>query len=425
MIDDFAPKPRKKPKSLEYKPVYREHAIPEMKKNDEPRFVPPEKIDTPVLNEGVERSVPPISNPTKTPKQYFIQYKRLRLNKWQTIVVAVVLLLLIGGGISVALTRPNAKGGVHLSKQPPKPVPAKPVIVLSTLTGLPVSDASVNQKPVTGIMIENSTDARPQSGLDQAGVVFEAVAEGGITRFLALYQDTAPVYVGPVRSARPYYVQWCMGFDCSLAHVGGSPEALSDIQTWGTKNLDQFANGNFYQRISSRYAPHNVYTSIQQLNQLEANKAYGASSYTGFTRKSDVPSKTPNAANIDFAISGYYYNVHYTYDPATNSYARSEGGAAHTQLNKDGSSVQIKPKVVVALIMQQGIEADDKHSTYNVIGSGQAYIFQDGIVTAASWTKSDMKSQLQLIDANNKAIPLNAGQTWFTAVGNSSGVVYK
>ncbi|MCP5939883.1 DUF3048 domain-containing protein, partial [Klebsiella pneumoniae] len=85
----------------------------------------------------------------------------------------------------------------------------KPTTVANTLTGLQVAP-DVNQRPVTGVMIENSTDARPQSGLDQAGVVFEAIAEGGITRFLALFQDTQPDYVGPVRSSRPYYVQWAL-----------------------------------------------------------------------------------------------------------------------------------------------------------------------------------------------------------------------
>src|SRR5262249_15833287 len=140
-----------------------------------------------------------------------------------------------------------------------------PAVTLSTLSGLPV-DPAVNQRPVTGVMIENSVQARPQSGLNQAGVVFEAIAEGGITRFLALYQDTTPDNVGPIRSARPYYEQWALGFDAGYAHVGGSPEALNDIKAWGVRDLDQFYNSGSYHRISSREAPHNVYTGITTLN---------------------------------------------------------------------------------------------------------------------------------------------------------------
>jgi len=121
-----------------------------------------------------------------------------------------------------------------------KAVVAKPTTEASKLTGVQV-DPAVNQRPTTAVMIENSTAARPQSGLDQAGVVFEAIAEGGITRFEAIYQDSQPAYLGPVRSVRPYYIQWALGFDAAIAHVGGSPEALSDIKTWNAKDLDQFA----------------------------------------------------------------------------------------------------------------------------------------------------------------------------------------
>ena len=91
-----------------------------------------------------------------------------------------------------------------------------------------------------------------QSGLAQAGVIFEAVAEGGITRYMALYQDTSPGYIGPIRnSARPYFIQWALGFDAAYAHVGGSPEAISDIQTWNVKDIDQFYNGSYYQRVTT------------------------------------------------------------------------------------------------------------------------------------------------------------------------------
>ena len=101
-------------------------------------------------------------------------------------------------------------------------------------------------------MVENSLAARPQSGLSQAGVVFEALAEGGVTRFMALYQDTTPTNVGPIRSARPYFIEWAMGFDAAYAHVGGSPVALSDIKAWNVQDLNQFYYGGYYHRISSR-----------------------------------------------------------------------------------------------------------------------------------------------------------------------------
>lgn len=347
--------------------------------------------------------------------------------KKQWIIIGVVLSVIIvtaGGWWAWKVAHPANKsrvGGVQ--KAAVKPAPG-PTTVASNLTGLQV-DPGVNQRPVTAVMIENSLDARPQSGLNQAGVVFEAVAEGGITRFLALFQDTAPDYIGPVRSARPYYLQWLQGFDASVAHVGGSPEALSDIKSWGIKDLDQFANGSYYTRITSRFAPHNVYTNMGNLNAIESKKGYGASKYTSFPRKAESPRKQPNVTSIDFAISSQTYNSHFDYNASNNTYTRSEGGSAHLQIDQAGTKFQITPKVVVALVMQQGIEADDLHTSYNTIGSGAMYVFQDGGVTQGIWNKTSGSAQFTFTGTDGQPIKLNAGQTWITVLGSASGVTYK
>jgi len=421
MIDDFKP-PARKPKVIEPlpKPEYRPLPTLEDDMPADDAFQTPDQA----AQHDTATPLPTVAGPIK--KGRFSLQLSWPPRKRDLVVLGIAVLVIFGiaGGAWALLGHSAKPAPVAVVKPVPKKVVA-PKIITSNLTGLPVSDASVNQRPVTGVMIENSPDARPQSGLNQAGVVFEAIAEGGITRFLALYQDTQPDYIGPVRSARPYYVQWAMGFDAGYAHVGGSPEALTNIKDWGVRDLDQFYNSGAYQRISSRYAPHNVYTSTAQLNQLEASKGYTTSNFTGFARKKDAPSKTPNAGTIDMNISGYYYNTHYDYDAASNSYKRSEGSAPHMELNKDGSQTQIQPKVVIAMVMQYGLEADDHHSQYNVIGNGQAFIFQDGTVTTGSWSKSDAKSQLTFADASGKPIALNAGQTWLTALSDANQVSYK
>jgi hypothetical protein len=275
-------------------------------------------------------------------------------------------------------------------------------------------------------MIENSTDARPQSGLGQASVVFESVAEGGVTRFLALFQDTSPDNVGPIRSARPYYIQWALGFNAGYAHVGGSPDGLADIKAWGVRDLDQFANSGAYHRVTTRPAPHNVYTSIAALNQLETAKGYITSTFTGFTRKpKEAPSKQPTAKTIDLTLSGPVYNAHYDYNPATNSYNRSEGGAPHIDAN---TNTQISPKVVVAMVIPESNGALDSsgayYSNYAVIGSGPVYIFQNGTVITGQWTKSDNPSQITFTDSANAPIKLNPGQTWLTAISSTAKIGY-
>lgn len=370
---------------------------------------------------GTTHTVP---EPTKS-KRSFKEWLR-GITKKQWMIIGVVAAVLIGGGITTfLLVHKNAPEPKHVATVQAKPVvPPKPTTVPSTLTGLPV-DPSVNQRTLTGVMIENSTFARPQSGLDQAGVVFEAVAEGGITRFLTLFQDTQPTYLGPVRSVRPYYIQWAMGFDAAIAHVGGSPEALNDMKALNVKDLDQFYNGGSYHRISSRDAPHNVYTSIGELNSLEIAKGYGPASFTGFERKAEQPSKIPTAKSIDFTISYSDYNVHYDYDATTNSYKRSEGGAPHMEIDQNGAQTQISPKVVIALVMNQGIEADDLHTSYATIGSGHMYLFQDGLEGEGTWQKTSNSAQFTFTDGNGKAMKFNPGQTWLTVVGSTSDVAYK
>ena len=166
-------------------------------------------------------------------------FKRWPFSRKQTLIGTAVIVILLGIGLGwFWLHQPQPAPKPVAVLPAPKKIAPKITTVPSTLTGLPVAP-SVNQRPVTGIMIENLPAARPQAGLSQAGVVFEALTEGGITRFLALFQDQLPNNVGPIRSVRPYFLDWDLGFDAPLAHVGGSPQALQEIPTLGVKNLDQ------------------------------------------------------------------------------------------------------------------------------------------------------------------------------------------
>lgn len=351
-------------------------------------------------------------------------FKHLSKKQWALIII--VALLLIGGGVAAFLAwhggdKPVSQ--VTVKKTPRKVEPPKPTTIASVTTGIQVEPA-VNERPVTGVMIENSELARPQSGLNQADIIFEAVAEGGITRFLVLFHDNLAPSIGPVRSVRPYYIQWAMSFDAAIAHVGGSPEALQDMKTWKAKDLDQFAYSTFFHRVPSREAPHNVYTSVAELNAIEAQRSYGKAAFTSLARKADTPSKAPDAKSISLAISSAAFNVHYDYNATTNTYLRSQAGAPHTVGDLGGVPAQLHPNVVVALIMPKGINADHIHTTYGTIGSGQAYVFQDGTMTLGTWQKTSNEAALTLTNAANQPLTLNPGQTWFTALGDAKSVTY-
>jgi hypothetical protein len=269
-------------------------------------------------------------------------------------------------------------------------------------------------------MVENSPDARPQSGLKESGVVFEAIAEGGITRFLVLYQNEQPALIGPVRSVRMYYVDWLAAFNASVAHVGGSYNALQEVRNGNYRDIDQFFNSGSYWRASDRYAPHNVYTNFERLNALNAAKGYTSSSFTGFTRKDSTSAKTPTATSVDVRISSGLYNSHYAYDATSNLYLRSQAGAPHIDREKG----QIAPRVVIVMKVQQhSVMEDGVREEIKAIGSGEAYVFQDGTATEATWSKAGRTEQITFTDKEGKNIPLARGQTWITAVPAERGGV--
>ena len=391
--------------------------------------MPNDKIKKQLSDEDLLNTIGPDDDaPDDTPKQKRAPLKKLKkwfhnLTKKQKVALIAISLLVI---VAIALGlffifKGDKKIALPVVKKTETKKVVKPTTEPGRLTGVAITP-ELNQRGVVGIMIENSPDARPQSGLKDAGVVFEAIAEGGITRFLTLFQEAQPDYIGPVRSVRPYYLDWLQGFDAPIAHAGGSADALAKIRNENIPDLDQFANSGSYMRINTRYAPHNLYTTMAKLDALRAAKGFTKSTFEGFARKAEAPVNTPTARSIDFNISSFLYSPHYDYDPATNTYKRSQGGKPHTD---ERSGIQIAPKVIIANVMSYGIASNGVNSNYNTIGSGKSYIFQDGTVTIGTWEKTGSKNQMVFKDASGKVIKLNPGQTWISAVGSASGVSYK
>ncbi len=345
------------------------------------------------------------------------------VRKRRVLILSILGVLVVAGGTTAAFILLNQKPveqkqTVVEVKKEPEPEPVK---YYSPLTGNLVADEAATKMPVTGVMIENSPSARPQSGLKNSGVIFEAIAEGGITRFLVLYQQEKPGLVGPVRSLRLYDNDWLAAFNASIAHVGGSAASLADIRNGTYRDIDQFFNPSSYYRASDRAAPHNVYTTFALLDALNAKKGYTTSEFTGFTRVDGKPAEVPNATTINITISSPLYNSVYTYDPITNTYARSQGGAPHLD-REDG---QIAPSVIVAMRVDEVTVFEDGYrEKITTIGSGPATIFQNGVAQAVTWTKTAKTSQITFADATTGAdVPLVRGQTWIAAVKNNGGNV--
>lgn len=314
--------------------------------------------------------------------------------------------------------------------------PESDKIYYSTLTGLEVANQETVNAAATCVMIENSPDARPQSGLAEAGVVYEAVAEGGITRFMAIFQEAKPQLIGPVRSLRIAYAEMAKPYHCSLLHMGGADNAIGLV-----RNNSEFRDleGMWYEnkwvwRQNSpiagkrRYAPHNVYTSFEKLDQLNFDKGYNTSNFSGFSRVSpDAPPAEveQNATTVRIKMSSDLYNPIFTYNADSNTYTRAHtNGGPHLSIASSGQALNITPKVVVAMKVNGYTRpGPDRYTDYTTVGEGEAYVFQNGSVTIGKWQRADANAELKFVDNEGQTIKLNRGQTWISLYPSGQGSV--
>ncbi len=306
-----------------------------------------------------------------------------------------------------------------------------------------------DHRPV-GIMVENSTDARPQSGISFADVVYEAVAEGGITRFLAVYHCQDAEFVGPVRSARTYFLDFISEYGeyPLYVHVGGAntpgpADALGQIRRYGWNqynDLDQFSVPcpilcRYESRLPNRATEHTMYTGTtklwdfakeqRELSNVDADGNEWTDNFRPYKFKEDAPaSGRPNAQTISFNFwDGYAdFAVDYKYDKASNTYLRNNGGEAHIDFN---TKKQLAPKNVVVLFMTESRANDgypgNLHMLYGTTGTGNALVFMDGKEIKARWSKANREARL-VLTSGGKEIEFNPGQIWLSVVSPDTNV---
>ena len=286
-------------------------------------------------------------------------------------------------------------------------------IKLPSINGNIVDESKAKLRPMA-VVIENHTDSRPQSGLTDAEIVYETLAEGGITRFLAVFQTREPKAIGPVRSARPYFNFLADMWHAPLVHSGGSKQALSELSAGVYKNLfdiNEFYFGSTFRRDSSRQAPHNLYTAPQNLRDLLDDKKQ--TNWT--TRKLWDTKTTPTSelsqatTNITIPFSVPSYLVKFQYDPTTSSYARFVAGIKHIDANND---LQISPKNVIVQLTDITPDASDELGTQKIrlTGNGPCYLFSAGTFKECRWSYTEGKHTYT--DTEGNPLILEQGQTW-------------
>jgi len=343
----------------------------------------------------------------KLPKFNFRKIKGF-LNRHRISAIIILVSILTAIGITwFMLARNMSFVAPELKLNPPKETRVE-----APLTGELVEPA-VAEKRVLAVVIENHPDARPQSGYNDADIVYETLAEGGITRTLALFQSKESKEIGPVRSARDYFIEWLSEFNGVFAHVGGSFTALATISRDKIPDLNQFANGSYYWRSNDRYAPHNVYTTTEKLYAAAKSQNLATTGAPAPFNFKDGASEAdrPQAQVVTVDFSGPLFQVVYTYDPKTNTYLRAVSGVAA----KDKvTGVQIAPKNVI--VMNTSIipykNAAGEQAVRIDTASGEGVLFQDGKATVISWSKASRSARTVYRDANGVEIKLNRGQTW-------------
>lgn len=327
-------------------------------------------------------------------KKLIRKFKRLSRKKKALVIFILAAILALSAAFALGL----------FDKEEP---PAPPQKFYSQLTGEELSK-EVSNRPILAVMIENSESARPQTGMDSAGIVFEAVTEGGITRFMALYQEDTPKDIGPVRSVRPHFVSWLYGFDASIAHVGGSFKALQLVDSLRAKTMTQFTYTEPYRRVSERAAPHNVYASPKALRDLQQELEHGKSQFSDIPRSDDAPAEMPNAKKIAIDFSSPSYAVEFRYDKETNSYKRFLAVEPHIDADTN-KPITVKNIVVIKV---RGTNSD----TIKAVGNGEAWLFKNGNVQKIRWEKSAHKERIKIVDEMGNEVPLNRGDTWIAAL---------
>lgn len=341
---------------------------------------------------------------------WFLKHKKV------TIPVSILLALAIGYAVIFFAFLNKPEPSPEPRKQETKEkVVAEPVKYYSPLTGIEVASEADTNKPITAVILENTPAARPQSGLQEAEVVYEAVTEGGITRFLAFYQQSQPELIGPVRSLRPFFVDALAPYDAGVLHVGGSKEALDEIRNGNYKDLDQFFNGGTYWRSTDRYAPHNVYTNSQNVAALNATKGYTESTPKPMPRAEEAPKVAvePTATpQFDVHVSGQLYDSTWIYDAASGTYQRHQAGGPHLDREKG----QVTAEVVVTLNQNLSAAGGGRYN-YQTTGTGTGTVNYKGNAYPVNWHKADRSAQYSFTSAHdNQEFLLPKGSTWFTAV---------
>ena len=295
----------------------------------------------------------------------------------------------------------------------------------SLINGLPVDDASLLDRRVLAVKIDNHPRANPQSGIDQADMVIELMVEG-ITRFITIWHESDSDYLGPSRSGRPT--------DAALLPALNEPTfAISGAQAWvqslirsnGVNLLTETADGYF--RISGRSAPHNLYADTNVLRVTADERDYSDNPPEGpLWEFGPMPAgaRTASQVNIEFSTNRVFWD----WDEGRGLWLRTSYGEESTYRNEDGTEERIGVPIMVALYVEPytaspgGGQSGTNLPSSRTTGQGLAFVFADGMVTEGTWERESETDWFTLRDESGAVMTVPAGKSWVSLVPDNRGL---
>lgn len=298
--------------------------------------------------------------------------------------------------------------------------PPAPTTEASALNGIAVDPALAKRRPLA-VMVENHPEARPQAGLSAAANVWETMTEGGITRFMGIFSPADADKIGPVRSARPYFIAWASGYHALYAHAGGSQAALGILgKTSDVVDLPHAAKYFHREPRPGIASEHTLFTSSKELYDYAASKkaATEVADFPGFKFHDEAAlDKRPATATVTIDFSAPSYLVKWVYDKEKNAYSRNLAGQPHTDAN---TKEQIFTKNLVVLTVDRRYDPNTNQGKgewfMTTEGQGKALLFKDGQKTEATWKKPAAGDMLRLYGSDGEELTFNRGQIWFTVI---------
>lgn len=292
------------------------------------------------------------------------------------------------------------------------------------LDGVCVDTEEKRLPKLVAVTVENHIESRPQDGLAGASVVYEVPVEGNITRFLAIYPEHADLEkVGPVRSARPYCLDWLEEYgDIMYMHVGGSPDALAMIVERNMFDITEIYRGWYFWRSADRYAPHNVYTSSDLWRlafERETHEPTHVQPMTSWQfEPRDACTDTCASSTIRVVYSAPVYAATWEYSSSTNRYARFQMGRPHADQNGE----EINADTVIVQHVRAQVLDNVGRLGIDTVGEGEAAVFRAGEMIEGTWKKNSIDERTEWFDVSGQPIKLQPGKIWVEVVSQNGRV---